>query len=223
VLKSEIEYKLNDKDVRQTQALYLLSTGSFLSSSGVNQSALSSNLFESATSLLTGMIHSEDEKFNVELDIIAADKTVGSESDGRFVASVSSKINERITINGKLGVPFGGVNQSAVVGDVEILYRVNEDGTVNLRFFNRENDINYIGEGIGYTQGIGISYEVDFDTFKELANKFLKNVKIEKVTDSSVIDVDSSLPPEKIDTPKPNKSDAKDQKINQEGRIPEEY
>ena len=223
VLKSEIEYKLNDKDVRQTQALYLLSTGSFLSSSGVNQSALSSNLFESATSLLTGMIHSEDEKFNVELDIIAADKTVGSEADGRFVASVSSKINERITINGKVGVPFGGVNQSAVVGDVEILYRVNEDGTVNLRFFNRENDINYIGEGIGYTQGIGISYEVDFDTFKELANKFLKNVKIEKVTDSSVIDVDSSLPPEKIDTPKPNKSDAKDQKINQEGRIPEEY
>jgi hypothetical protein len=169
------------------------------------------------------MIHSEDEKFNVELDIIAADKTVGSEADGRFVASVSSKINERITINGKVGVPFGGVNQSAVVGDVEILYRVNEDGTVNLRFFNRENDINYIGEGIGYTQGIGISYEVDFDTFKELANKFLKNVKIEKVTDSSVIDVDSSLPPEKIDTPKPNKSDAKDQKINQEGRIPEEY
>ena len=223
VLKSEIEYKLNDKDVRQTQALYLLSTGSFLSSSGVNQSALSSNLFESATSLLTGMIHSEDEKFNVELDIIAADKTVGSESDGRFVASVSSKINERITINGKLGVPFGGVNQSAVVGDVEILYRVNEDGTVNLRFFNRENDINYIGEGIGYTQGIGISYEVDFDTFKELANKFFKNVKIAKVTDSSVIDVDSNLPPEKIDTSKPNKSDAKDQKINQEGRIPEEY
>ncbi|WP_290865289.1 translocation/assembly module TamB domain-containing protein [Flavobacterium sp.] len=223
VLKSEIEYKLNDKDVRQTQALYLLSTGSFLSSNGVNQSALSQNLFESATSLLTGMIHSDDEKFNVELDIITADKRVGSESDGRFVASVSSKINERITINGKVGVPFGGVNQSAVVGDVEILYRVNEDGTVNLRFFNRENDINYIGEGIGYTQGIGISYEVDFDTFKELANKFFKNHKIETAPADNVIDVDSNLPPENRDIPKPNKTDSKDQKVNQEGRIPEEY
>ncbi len=223
VLKSEIEYKLNDKDVRQTQALYLLATGSFLSSNGLNQSALSSNLFESATSLLTGMFQSDNEKFNVELDIITADKTVGSETDGRFVASVSSKINERITINGKVGVPFGGVNQSAVVGDVEILYRVNEDGSVNLRFFNRENDINYIGEGIGYTQGVGISYEVDFDTFKELANKFFKNIKIEKVSDDDMIDVDSSLPPEKKDTSKPYKSDSKDQKINQEGRIPDEY
>lgn len=223
VLKSEIEYKLNDKDVRQTQALYLLATGSFLSSNGLNQSALSSNLFESATSLLTGMFRSENEKFNVELDIITADRTVGSEADGRFVASVSSKINERITINGKVGVPFGGVNQSAVVGDVEILYRVNEDGTVNLRFFNRENDINYIGEGIGYTQGVGISYEVDFDTFKELANKIFKNHKIESISDDYIIDVDSSLPPEKMETSKPNKSDSKDQKINLEGRIPEEY
>jgi len=223
VLKSEIEYKLNDKDVRQTQALYLLSTGSFLSSSGVNQSALSSNLFESATSLLTGMFQSENDKFNVELDIITADRTVGSEADGRFVASVSSKINEKITINGKVGVPFGGVNQSAVVGDVEILYRVNEDGTVNLRFFNRENDINYIGEGIGYTQGVGISYEVDFDTFKELANKIFKNNKIETTSDDYIIDVDSNLPPENKDTSKPNKSDSKGQKVNQEGRIPDEY
>jgi hypothetical protein len=34
VLKSEIQYKLNDKDIRQTQALYLLSTGGFLSPEG---------------------------------------------------------------------------------------------------------------------------------------------------------------------------------------------
>jgi hypothetical protein len=46
-------------------------------------------------------------------------------------------VNERITINGKVGVPFGGINESAIVGDLEIQYRVNEDGTLNLRLFNR--------------------------------------------------------------------------------------
>lgn len=219
VLKSEIEYKLNDKDVRQTQALYLLSTGSFLSSEGVSNSALTSNAFETATNLLTGMIHSEDEKFQVEIDIIGADRTIGKETDGRFVASISSKINERITINGKVGVPFGGVNEAAVVGDVEILYRVNEDGTVNLRFFNRENDISYIGEGIGYTQGVGVSYEVDFDTFKELANKIFKNQKIEKAADYNLIDQDSNLPPENRN---PSKSNSKEKKQNLEGKIPEQ-
>ncbi len=222
VMKSEIEYKLNDKEVRQTQALYLLSTGSFLSSDGVSQSALSQSAFETASSLLTSMIHSDDEKFQVNLDIIGADKTTGQETDGRFVASISSKINDRITINGKVGVPFGGINQTAVVGDVEILYRVNEDGTVNLRFFNRENDISYIGEGIGYTQGVGISYEVDFDTFKELANKIFKNTKIEKAPNPGVIDHDSNFAPEKSDPSKSNKPNSKVLNPNSEGRAPEE-
>jgi hypothetical protein len=222
VMKSEIEYKLSDKEVRQTQALYLLSTGGFLSSEGVSQSALSQSAYETASSLLSNMIHTTDPKFQVNIDIIGADKTTGKESDGRFVASISSKINERITINGKVGVPFGGISETAVVGDLEILYRVNEDGTVNLRFFNRENDISYIGEGVGYTQGVGISYEVDFDTFKELANKIFKNQKIVKTKDSSVIDSDSNLAPENKNLPKSEKPNSKEIKPNSEGKVPEE-
>lgn len=209
VMKSEIEYKLSDKDVREKQAIYLLSTGGFLSSEGVSQSALSQSAYETASSLLTSFIKSNDEKFQVTLDIIGADKTTGQETDGQFVASISSKINDRVTINGKVGVPYGGVSQAAVVGNVEVLYRVNEDGTVNLRFFNRENDITYIGEGIGYTQGVGISYEVDFDTFNELAKKFFKNNKIVKAPKSNDIDEDSTLTPEKKNSSKSsnNKSD----------------
>lgn len=222
VLKSEIEYKLNDKDVRQTQALYLLSTGSFLSPEGVSNSALTSNAFETATNLLTGLIRSDDEKFQVGIGITGADRTVGRETDGRFEASISSKVNERITINGKVGVPFGGISETAVVGDVEILYRVNEDGTVNLRVFNRENDINYIGEGIGYTQGVGVSYEVDFDTFKELANKIFKNIKIEKETKSDQLNQDSDLHPEINGDSKSKKPNTSEQKINQEGNVPDE-
>ncbi|RZJ98651.1 MAG: translocation/assembly module TamB, partial [Flavobacterium sp.] len=40
VLKSEIQTKLSDKDIRQTQALTLLSTGGFLSQDGLDQNAL---------------------------------------------------------------------------------------------------------------------------------------------------------------------------------------
>jgi hypothetical protein len=221
VLKAEIDYKLTDKDVRQTQALYLLSTGSFLSSEGVNQSAFSQSAFETASSLLTSMIQSNDEKFQVKLDIIGADRTGGQEVDGRFVAEISSKLNERVTINGKLGVPFGGVTQTAVVGNVEILYRVNDDGSVNLRVFNRENDITYVGEGIGYTQGAGVSYEVEFNTFKELANKFFKKVKIKKAKNSNSADFDSNFVPEN-QTSKSNKPNAKETGPNTEGRVPEE-
>jgi hypothetical protein len=195
VLKSEIQYKLDDKDVRQTQALYLLSSGAFLSPEGVSQSDFAGNLFERASGLFNDIFQDEDGKFVVGIDYVSADKRPGIETDGRVGFTVSTKVNERITINGKVGVPVGGINESAIVGDVEVQYRVNEDGTLNLRVFNRENDINYIGQGIGYTQGIGLTYEIDFDTFKEFANKIFKNMKIEKVSsgDDDVVP-DSDLP-----------------------------
>ncbi|MFH6995980.1 translocation/assembly module TamB domain-containing protein [Flavobacterium sp. FlaQc-48] len=225
VLKSEIQYKLDDKDVRQTQALYLLSTGSFMSPDGFNQSDLSGTFAETAASLLGGIIKSDNDLINIDLNFISADKRIGQEADGQFVANISSQINEKISINGKLGVPIGGVNESAIVGDIEILYRVNEDGSMNLRLFNKENDINYIGQGIGYTQGVGISYEVDFDTFSELVSKLFKNHKLERVIKSSSDDLqDSYLDPSLVKFS--NKKDAeknkkKEDKKEEEKKTPQ--
>ncbi|KRB58142.1 translocation/assembly module TamB domain-containing protein [Flavobacterium sp. Root186] len=212
VLKSEIQYKLDDKDVRQTQALYLLSTGSFMSQDGFNQSDLSGTFAETAASLLGGIIKSDNDLINIDLNFISADRRIGQEADGQFVANISSQINERISINGKVGVPVGGVNESAIVGDIEILYRVNEDGSMNLRLFNKENDINYIGQGIGYTQGVGISYEVDFDTFSELVNKLFKSHKLEKAIKTSDDFQDSNLNPDFVNFNNNKKEAEKDKK-----------
>lgn len=60
--------------------------------------------------------------------------------------------------------------------------------------FNKENDITYIGQGIGYTQGIGMSYEVDFDTFTELVNKLFKNAKLKKAESNNSQIHDDTLP-----------------------------
>lgn len=228
VLKSEIQYKLVDKDVRQTQALYLLSSGGFLSPEGVSQSDFSSSLFETASNLLGGIIHSDSDKIDIGFTYTSADRRLGQEADGQFAATISSQINERITINGKVGVPVGGINESAIVGDVEVQYRVNEDGTMNLRLFNRENDINYIGQGVGYTQGMGVSYEVDFDTFKELVNKIFKNHKLERAIKGSNSNddfPDSSINPDYLDFSKSKKTNKKEKekvKPNNQGLIPEE-
>ena len=215
VLKSEIQYKLYDKDVRQTQALYLLSSGGFLSPEGVNQSDFSGSLFETASSLLGDILKTDSDKFKVGLNYVSPDRRIGRETDGRVVATISSKINERISINGKVGVPFGGINESAVVGDVEVLYRVNQDGTMNLRLFNRENDINYIGQGIGYTQGLGVTYDVDFDTFRELVSKIFKKYRIQNTGNTNEYFQDSNVIPEYINFSKkkvPKKADSKKNK-----------
>lgn len=222
VLKSEIQTKLYDKEVRQTQALYLLSTGSFLSAEGMSQSDLSGSLFETATGLLGDVIKSNDEKFNLGINVVGADRRLGKETDGRFEASISSKINEKITFNGKLGVPFGGINQTAFIGNVELLWRLNDEGTLNGRIFNKENDINYIGQGIGYTQGLGFSYEVDFDTFKELIQKMFKKKRVIQNIPAEYLDQDSDMSPEFIKFSNSKKSTKEEIKQNREGIIPEE-
>ncbi|UPT70395.1 MAG: translocation/assembly module TamB [Flavobacterium sp. JAD_PAG50586_2] len=213
-LKSEIQYKLDDKDARQTQALYLLSTGSFLSQDGVNQNQLSNNLFEKASSLFGEIFSGSDDKISIAPEYIVADRTPGQQTDGRFGVTVSSKINDRITVNGKVGVPVGGITETAIVGDLEVQYRVNEDGTLNLRVFNKENDITYIGQGIGYTQGIGMSYEVDFDTFTELVNKIFKNAKLAKVNSANNDIHDSSLPDRNIIDKDTQNKEKKEEDLN---------
>ncbi|MEC4005137.1 translocation/assembly module TamB domain-containing protein [Flavobacterium sp. SUN052] len=202
VLKSEIETKLSDKDTRQKQALYLLSTGGFLSPEGISQSQITNSFYEKAGSLFGDLFNDKDGKINFDVSYSQGDKTALNPTNGRFLASISTQINERITINGKVGVPTGGVSETAIVGNFEMQYRVNEDGTLNLRVFNKENDINYIGQGIGYTQGAGVSYEVDFDTFKELVNKIFTKHKIDTLNKSANEHEDSSPLPEGIEMKK---------------------
>ena len=217
ILKSEIQTKLDDKDIRQKQALVLLSTGSFLSPDGINQTALTSNLYEKASSLFDDLFQDKDSKIKLGVGFNGADKTPTGQTNtgGRVDVNITSQLNERISINGKLGVPVGGVNEAAIVGNLEVLYRVNEDGTLNLRVFNRENEINYIGEGIGYTQGGGISYEVDFDTFKELLSKinFFKRKaekdKIKKTNDFEIPDSELRINKNPEKDKKKSKDDSK--------------
>jgi hypothetical protein len=74
-------------------------------------------------------------------------------------------------INGKVGVPTGGISESVIVGDVEIDFLLSENGALRAKVFNRQTDIQFIGETEGYTQGAGLSYAVDFNSFKELLRK----------------------------------------------------
>lgn len=174
-IKSEIEYKLADKDTRQTQAMALLATGSFITSATAGN-AVYGSLFERASSLFDDLFSDADGKFKVGLNYSQSESNPWAENDAaRVGVTLSTRVNDRIMINGKLGVPIGGAEDNVIVGDVEVQLLLNDDGTLRARVFNRENNINYLGEGIGYTQGVGLNYEVDFDTFKDLLRKIFMN------------------------------------------------
>ena len=198
VLKSEIEYKLQDKDTRQTQAFALLSTGSFVTAETAGNAAYGP-LFERAGSLINGLFADDESKLQLGFDYSQGNRL--SEISDRVGVTVSTRINDRISINGKVGVPVGGVSESVIVGNVEIQMQLNEDGSLTAQVFNRENNINYIGEGIGYTQGLGLTYNVEFNTFKEMIRKIFTNKKAVKTATNSNSDVPDSedIPSEFLD------------------------
>jgi hypothetical protein len=83
--------------------------------------------------------------------------------------------------------------------------------------FNKENDISYIGQGIGYTQGLGISYQIDFDTFKELVNTiFKKKTPVKKAVQNNA-QSDSDLPSDGIIFKTKKSKSSKTEKANIEG------
>ena len=196
VVKSELEYRLDDQSAREIQALSLVTQGQFYNSANLGQNVITGNLVERASSLVSGIFSDPDDKVKIGLDYVQGDRFQDQERSDQFGVTVSTQINKRVLINGKVGVPIGGVNQSPIVGNVEIEYLFNEDGSLRGKVFNRENDIQFIGgESQGYTQGIGLSYSVDFDNFNELWNKIFK---AKKETDS-ISKVQDTLRPETPD------------------------
>ena len=59
-------------------------------------------------------------------------------------------------------------------------FNLNEEETFRLKGFNRQNEVEFaVADEEGYTQGIGLSYRVDFDNGKELKEKIFGKRKKE--------------------------------------------
>ncbi|MCB4800106.1 translocation/assembly module TamB domain-containing protein [Neotamlana laminarinivorans] len=177
-VKSELQYSLESDEIKQNQALYLISTGSF--SQGLNEVNFSGTIAERLNGIINGIFSNSDGKLNIGLNYEAGQNTPDYQTDDRVGFTLQTQINDRVLINGKVGVPVGGATETVVAGDVEISFLLNEEGTLTAKVFNRENSIQNFGEQIGYTQGVGISYNVDFDTFKELLQKIFNNKEEEE-------------------------------------------
>ncbi|WP_330443602.1 translocation/assembly module TamB domain-containing protein [Flavobacterium sp. C4GT6] len=217
VMKADLDYRLSDPNNRKTQALGLLTTGSFISPSSVNAYGA---LTETASGMFSNLFKEDDSKINVDFRYNGAERNPYADTYSTLGLTLNSQINDRITINGQLGVPVGGVNESVIAGNVEVQLRLNDDGSLKARVFNRENDINFLGEGIGYTQGVGISYSVGFNTFSELWKKIFSPEVKKSGDDNNSNDIpDSEMSPEYIQFI--NDRDKNKKKTNVEEKEPE--
>ncbi|WP_372937806.1 translocation/assembly module TamB domain-containing protein [Seonamhaeicola sp.] len=195
-VKSELQYRLEAPDDKQNQALYLISTGSF--SRGLNELNFSGTIAERLNGIINGIFSNGNGKFNLGVNYEAGQNSPDYQTDDRVGVTLQTQISDRVLINGKVGVPIGGADatNTVVAGDVQIDFLLNDEGTLVAKVFNRENSIQNFGEDIGYTQGVGLSYNVDFDTFKELIQNLFKKKQKEEDSEKEELEEknNNSLP-----------------------------
>jgi hypothetical protein len=94
-------------------------------------------------------------------------------SDEVEVALSTQFLNNRMTINvnGNYDVRPSTSNTSQLVGDVEVEYKIKQSGKVRVKAFTRAND-HLLYEYAPYTQGVGLFYREEFDTFGDLMRRY---------------------------------------------------
>ncbi|CAL2112064.1 conserved protein of unknown function [Tenacibaculum sp. 190130A14a] len=195
---SELEFILNKNDLntKMQHFTFLLAFGTFYNEEAIGSSAssgITGTASEIATSILSSVLNKGDDKIQVGVGYTQGDRgDVGNlNSDDQVDVSVTTQLSDRVIVNGKVGVPVGTNTQTNVVGEVKVEVLLNEEGTLRGTVFNRQNEIQNNVDDEGYTQGVGISYQVNFDNLSELGQKLglkkKKKKKEEKKKDSVIV------------------------------------
>jgi hypothetical protein len=162
---------------KTTQFISLLAFGTFRNPDRVSFD-VNNTLAGTASSAIAGafsnLLNSPDSKFQLGVDYQQGESGNDIDRlniDNQVDVSVSTQVTDRVIINGKVGVPVGAQTQSSVIGEVKVEVLLNPEGNFRGVIFNRQNEIQYSQQEEGYTQGVGLSYQVNFNTLADLLFK----------------------------------------------------
>jgi len=177
------------------QIFSLLILNRFLPPQGGNNDNYSRIGFGSTTSseLLSNQLSNWLSQISDDFDVGFNYRPGDDISNDEVQVALSTQIlNDRVVLDGNVG--YSGdrmTNSSNVVGEFAVEYKITQDGRLRAKAFNQANPNAYLGNQGRYTQGAGVYYQQDFDTFKELFRKFFaifrnkdKNKKNKKKKDN---------------------------------------
>lgn len=168
------------------QVFSLLLLGKFLpseynttgSSSAAGTAALGNTTSEMLSNQLSNMLSKFSDDFDIGFNYQPGDEVTSQEV---ALALSTQLFDDRLTIRTNLGVSHqnAGDNTNSLIGDVDMDYKLNEEGNTRIHGFNRSNEYDISQQEATYTQGVGAFYQESFSTFPELMCK-LKNIFIRK-------------------------------------------
>ena len=181
-IQDRVSSKLSSEEQLTKQFLSLLVLNQFILDESVVQSdtsggsssglmaAGSSNAFELLSNQFSNYLSQISEDVDIGFNYRPGSQVSGHEVE---VTMSTQLLNDRISINGSVDMKTNAEaeNVKNVVGDIDADYKLTKNGKLRLRAFNRSNN-DEITEYSPYTQGVGIFYTEDFNTFGELWRRY---------------------------------------------------
>lgn len=173
--KARVNAALNTEDKVVKQVMSLLVSGSFIpdvQSSIVNNSTI---LYSNATEVLSNQINKIFNQLDIPLDL-SFNYQPGQNGRDIFDAAVSAQLfNNRVIVNGNIGNSRYSGRTGDVAGDIDAEIKLDERGRFRARIFSHSADqySNYLDNS--QRNGIGIAYQEEFSSFKELLSSMFKS------------------------------------------------
>lgn len=183
-----VKAAINTEDMMSQQMVFLLLTGKFYNPQVTqNTTGYSTQLAASfATSTISSQLNYWLSQIsnNVNLGLNYSENSLDATNNRQITANISTNFfNNRLILNGNVGYrnQYGSED---FIGDFDLEYKLIESGRLRLKAYNKTNDRLY--STALYTQGLGIMYREDFDTwgnlFKYYKEVFRKRTDEEKAT-----------------------------------------
>jgi len=178
-LKQRVRSIINTDEMMNRQIAYLLVANSFYNpnqQTNANQSALSSFATSTLSAHLNNFIQKTFKSDMLSFGLDWQQNNVNNETDNQYKAQVMLQPNERITLNGNVGIRDDNfvVNpEDRYMWDVDFEYSLTDNGKLRFKAYSHTIDRAQLKEA-KTTQGMGFVYKEDFQSVAEMFNYYWK-------------------------------------------------
>ena len=181
-VRSRIQAAFTPEDKKIRQFMALLVSGGFMPdqmSGIVNNTSI---LYSNATEIFTNQLNNIFGQLNIPLDV-GFNYRPGSQGRDIYDVAISTQLfNNRVVVNGNLGNAQASGTSGDIAGNIDIEVKITDSGNFRVKAFSHSADQYSHYKDLDYTQrnGAGITYQGEFNTFKDLFTRmFVRRKKRE--------------------------------------------
>lgn len=172
---------VNTQEEMQRQVFSLLTSSQFYSiqdagQGNQSQAYLAQTASELASNKLSSLISNNEKNIGIGVNYRYGDET----SNEEYAVSVSAQaFGDKVLLSGNIGygrdVTGSSTDDGSVIGDFDVSVKLNDRGNIRAKAYTHSNN-DVIYETSPTTQGIGISFQEEFDSFRELFRHYWRKL-----------------------------------------------